>query len=40
MKEKIVQLDHVFVRYNLAIQKSLNLKDYLHSLIHRDLLFQ
>lgn len=40
MKENIVQLDHVFVRYNLAVQKSLNLKDYLLSLIHRDLLFQ
>lgn len=40
MNKTIVQLDHVFVRYNLAIQKNLNLKDYILSLVHRDLLFQ
>lgn len=40
MNKTIVQLDHVFVRYNLAIQKNLNLKDYILSLAHRELLFQ
>ncbi len=40
MEKKIVQLDHVYVRYNLAIQKNLGVKDYLRSLVHRDLLFQ
>lgn len=40
MSKTIVQLDHVFVRYNLAMQKNLGLKDYLRSLINRDLLFQ
>lgn len=40
MSKTIVQLDHVFVRYNLAMQKNLGLKDYLRSLVHRELLFQ
>lgn len=40
MAKTIVQLDHVFVRYNLAMQKNLGLKDYLRSILHRELLFQ
>ena len=40
MSKTIVQLDHVYVRYNLAMQKNLGLKDYLLSLVHRELLFQ
>lgn len=40
MSKTIVQLDHVFVRYNLAMQKNIGLKDYLRSLVHRELLFQ
>lgn len=40
MSKPIVQLDHVFVRYNLAMQKNLGLKDYLRSLVKHDLLFQ
>lgn len=40
MAKTIVELNHVFVRYNLAMQKNLGLKDYLRSLVHRDLLFQ
>lgn len=40
MSKTIVQLDHVFVRYNLAMQKKRGLKDYVNALTHRELLFQ
>ncbi|MBP3649284.1 MAG: ABC transporter ATP-binding protein [Clostridia bacterium] len=40
MSKTIVQLDHVFVRYNLAMQKNLGLKDYLKAIAHKELLFQ
>lgn len=40
MPKTIVELEHVFVRYNLAMQRSLGIKDYLRSLVRRELLFQ
>lgn len=40
MSKTIVQLDHVSVRYNLAMKKSMGVKDYLRSILHRELLFQ
>lgn len=40
MSKTIVQLDHISVRYNLAMKKSMGVKDYLRSLLHRELLFQ
>lgn len=40
MSKTIVQLEHVFVRYNLAMQKNFGLKDYIMSLVKHDLLFQ
>lgn len=40
MSKTIVQLDHVSVRYNLAMKKSLGVRDYLRSIVHKELLFQ
>lgn len=40
MPKTIVELEHVFVRYNLAMQRSLGIKDYLRSFVRRELLFQ
>lgn len=40
MAETIIRVDHAWVRFNLAQQKQLGFKDYLNSLVHRELLFQ
>lgn len=40
MSKTVVQIDHAWVRYNLAIQKNRGLKDYVRAIRHRELLFQ
>lgn len=40
MADTIIRVDHAYVRFNLAQQKQMGIKEYVSTLLHRELLFQ